>query len=91
MAIETLEPGQDRGPGIIETIDSYDFDGNRFGKTARRDELIEQYGEQGVGWDVIQRSPRNLAEKLTHNMGLKILDVVIMPIGEVPTQRQPMD
>jgi hypothetical protein len=66
---------------IEATIDDYALDGRRFNEKPLREEYERTYGEQGVGWDVIERSPRSLEEKLLQNMGARILDLIVTEEG----------
>lgn len=66
---------------IEATIDDYALDGRRFNEKPLREDYEKRYGPEGVGWNVIERSPRSLEEKLLQNMGARILDLIITEEG----------
>lgn len=70
------------GRVLDESIDDYALDGRRIDQQPLRLEFERLYGPQGVGWDVIERVPSTVPERIAQNMGLLVLDVVISPAGD---------
>lgn len=62
---------------IDETALNYSY-----GVNSRRDGLTKQYGEEGVGWEIVRPEAKTPSDREQRRLGREIIKIVVTPDGD---------